>query len=439
MTTRRMWIGLGTLAFIVGVLPGVASAESFAGIDTQGDVPYCQGDLVAVGSAYQDGTISVSGTSACSINPRTDPSWKDGDGGIIWPVDTDGDQPAEYLIVEGNDGNGALVAAVLDSSLRLVCSASADWDGDRTFKVSVAGSCLGSPASIRTAGVLGYDENPSGTCTCPVDYAPTNGGYYNAIANSTTPPPSSGKKGYWMIGRTGDTYAFGDAPSLGNTTAPADVVDLEPTSTGKGYWTVDSAGNVFTHGDARYFGGGAGGLSSGERVTALSQTRDGGGYWLFTSLGRVLAFGNATHYGDMGGTKLNGPVLDSIPTTSGKGYYMVGSDGGIFTFGDAAFLGSMGDVKLNAPVQSLVPDTDGSGYWLVASDGGIFAFDAPFYGSMGSTTLNKPVTGMVGFGNGYLMVAEDGGIFTFGDAPFFGSLGDQPPAQPIVSTAVLNS
>jgi hypothetical protein len=56
---------------------------------------------------------------------------------------------------------------------------------------------------------------------------------------------------------------------------------------------------------------------------------------------------------------------------------------------------------------------------------------------MGATPLNKPVTGMVRFGNGYLMVAEDGGIFNFSDKPFFGSLGGNPPARPIVSVAVL--
>ena len=32
------------------------------------------------------------------------------------------------------------------------------------------------------------------------------------------------------------------------------------------------------------------------------------------------------------------------------------------------------------------------GYWLVASDGGVFSFgDAPFYGSMGATPLNQPI------------------------------------------------
>src|SRR5207244_13172001 len=106
--------------------------------------------------------------------------------------------------------------------------------------------------------------------------------------------------------------------------------------------------------------------------------------------------------------------------------------------GDAVYQGSMGGKAVNAPVQSLVPDPDREGYWLVASDGGVFAFKADFRGSMGDKVLNKPMTGMVPFGNGYLMVAEDGGIFNFSDKPFSGSLGDKPPANPVVSITALN-
>jgi hypothetical protein len=114
---------------------------------------------------------------------------------------------------------------------------------------------------------------------------------------------------------------------------------------------------------------------------------------------------------------------------------MVAADGGIFTFGDAVFLGSTGSMRLNAPVQSLVPDPDGTGYWPVASDGGVFTFEAPFRGSLGSVRLNRPITGMVPYGDGYLMVGEDGGIFSFSDKAFLGSLGDHPPARPVVSVA----
>ena len=265
----------------------------------------------------------------------------------------------------------------------------------------------------------------------------------NPGGGPTTPPAAAPPRpsGYWMLGSTGHVYAFGDARTQG---APAPVrfpnraVDLEPTPSGQGYWVIDGAGTVFASGDAPRLGGlGAAKLAPGEEATSLSATPSGQGYWIFTNLGRVAAVGDALFLGDMSGTRLNGPVLDSIATPSGAGYYMVASDGGIFAFGDARFFGSMGDKRLNAPVESLVPDPDGVGYWLVAADGGVFAFDAGFRGSMGGTRLNQPVTGMVAFGNGYLMVGSDGGIFNFSDRPFHGSLGADPPADPITAVAAL--
>jgi hypothetical protein len=256
-------------------------------------------------------------------------------------------------------------------------------------------------------------------------------------------PPAAQRSGYWMLGSDGKVYSFGDAQRHGDAPlasgSPIGVVavDVEPTPTGGGYWIVDSTGRVFTQGDAQAFGNVTSVLAFGETVTSLSSTSSGQGYWIFTSKGRALNFGDAVHYGDVSAVKLNAPVLDSIPTPSGKGYFMVAGDGGIFSFGDARFYGSTGAIKLNAPVQSLVPDPDGVGYWLVAADGGVFAFEAAFRGSLGDKKLNKPVTGMVPYGNGYLMVAEDGGIFNFSDKPFAGSLGDKPPANPIVAVAPL--
>jgi hypothetical protein len=39
-------------------------------------------------------------------------------------------------------------------------------------------------------------------------------------------------------------------------------------------------------------------------------------------------------------------------------------------------------------------------------------------------------------GHGYRLVAFDGGIFTFGDATYFGSMGGNSLASPVVATAV---
>jgi hypothetical protein len=93
---------------------------------------------------------------------------------------------------------------------------------------------------------------------------------------------------------------------------------------------------------------------------------------------------------------------------------------------------------LNAPVVTMMATSAATGYWLVAADGGIFSFgNAPFYGSMGGQPLNQPVVGAARThdGGGYWLVARDGGVFSFGDAQFRGSMGGQPLNQPIVGMA----
>ncbi|MDQ1361223.1 MAG: hypothetical protein QOJ44_1600 [Acidimicrobiaceae bacterium] len=93
---------------------------------------------------------------------------------------------------------------------------------------------------------------------------------------------------------------------------------------------------------------------------------------------------------------------------------------------------------LAAPVVTMMATMAGTGYRLVAADGGIFTFgDAPFYGSMGGQPLNQPVVGAAAtsHGNGYWEVAADGGIFAFGDAQFYGSMGGMHLNQPIVGMA----
>ena len=103
--------------------------------------------------------------------------------------------------------------------------------------------------------------------------------------------------------------------------------------------------------------------------------------------------------------------------------------------------------QLKSPVGVAIPSLNvrpaTSGYWLAAGDGGIFSFgNHPFFGSMGGKPLNKPVVGMAPTpvfgstgGRGYWEVATDGGIFSFGDAQFHGSMGGKPLNKPVVGMA----
>jgi hypothetical protein len=333
-----------------------------------------------------------------------------GNFGILKMVLHDGSYDWSFISAGAGNPNGAGVAK--------------GWPLQPTT-IAPTGTVLdsGSDTCFHASGTTGTTGTP-----------PTTAG--TSPTTSPAPPTTGGPgRGYWMVGTDGRIYPFGDARSYGDAppTPGTKTVSMEATPSGNGYWILDGAGKVSAFGDADPTS-----LHPGEHLASLSPTPSGQGYWIFTDQGRVFPYGDATFFGDMSRTKLNGPVLGSIPTPSGRGYYMVASDGGIFAFGDATFHGSMGAAHLNAPVESLVPTPDNRGYWLVASDGGIFAFNAAFKGSMGSAHLARPVVGMVSFADGYLMVGADGGIFDFSSAPFLGSLGAHPPAQPIVSVAVLD-
>ena len=81
-------------------------------------------------------------------------------------------------------------------------------------------------------------------------------------------------------------------------------------------------------------------------------------------------------------------------------------------------------------------------YTFVASDGGVFNFgNAGFFGSVGNQHLNRPVVGIAitPSGQGYWEVAADGGLFAFGDAGFYGSATTVAPSHPIVGIATTPS
>lgn len=89
-------------------------------------------------------------------------------------------------------------------------------------------------------------------------------------------------------------------------------------------------------------------------------------------------------------------------------------------------LGGRGPVEDDMPkgAQVLCSTPSGAGYWIVGSDGGVFAYgDAVFYGGMGGQPLAAPVVGMscTPSGAGYWLVAQDGGVFAYGDAGFYGA------------------
>ncbi len=237
--------------------------------------------------------------------------------------------------------------------------------------------------------------------------------------------------------------AFGTTAVGANAVAHANapVVAIASVPDGGGYWLAGRDGGIFAYGDAGFFGS-AGALPLQAPIVGMAASPSGNGYWLVASDGGVFNYGDAGFFGSAGSLHLNAPIVGMAVTHDGGGYWLVASDGGIFSYGNAAFAGSAGSLKLNAPIVGMAATPSGTGYWLVARDGGIFTYGgATFEGSAGALTLDAPVVGMAATpsGTGYWLVARDGGIFTYGDARYFGSLGGTALPGPVVGLAATPS
>jgi N-acetylmuramoyl-L-alanine amidase len=230
------------------------------------------------------------------------------------------------------------------------------------------------------------------------------------------------------------TTAVG-ANAVSNPNAP--IVGMAATPDGGGYWVVGRDGGIYAYGDAGFHGS-AGALSLNAPIVGMAVAPGGGGYWLVASDGGVFNYGTAGFFGSRGGQPLNAPIVGLAATHDGGGYWLVAADGGVFAYGDAAFHGSAGALSLNAPIVGMAAAPGGGGYWLVGRDGGIFNYGgAGFFGSTGSLRLNSPVVAMAAApdGDGYWLAASDGGVFTYGTATYLGSLGGTSLPAPVVGLA----
>ena len=114
------------------------------------------------------------------------------------------------------------------------------------------------------------------------------------------------------------------ANAVANANAP--VVAIAPTYDAGGYWLAGRDGGIFTYGNAA-FDGSAGALTLNAPVTGMAATPDGGGYWLVARDGGVFTYGDARYFGSLGATSSPGPVVGLAAAAAGAGYWLaVGSE-----------------------------------------------------------------------------------------------------------------
>jgi hypothetical protein len=76
---------------------------------------------------------------------------------------------------------------------------------------------------------------------------------------------------------------------------------MVPTSDGHGYWLVGRDGGIFSFGDAGFVGS-LPGIGVSDTIVSVTPTADNRGYLMAGSGGRVYAFGDAPYLGDPAST-----------------------------------------------------------------------------------------------------------------------------------------
>ena len=168
--------------------------------------------------------------------------------------------------------------------------------------------------------------------------------------------------GLLAVDATGAVLAAGHARALGGISrlGHAPVVGITATPDGKGYWVAGRDGGVFAFGDARFYGS-MGGVKLQGAVAGVASTPDGRGYWLVGADGGIFSFGDA-HYSGNGlwtppaypknlFTVAPGPTVAVVAAPGSRpGYWTLGNTGRVTNHGAAS--GSSGDNNLALNTQS---------------------------------------------------------------------------------------
>lgn len=200
----------------------------------------------------------------------------------------------------------------------------------------------------------------------------------------------------------------------------APVAQLAPTPAGTGYWLVDRSGEVLAFGDARYAGS-LGPREASAPIVGMAATPDGGGYWLAAANGTIYPFGNARFVSSVGGLPLNGPAIGIAATSDGGGYWIAAHDGGVFAIGTASFFGSLGGTIPPPDIVGFAARPQNDGYWLVSRSGRVYGFGAAqvLGGDAPDRSIGIRATPS---GAGYWIVSTAGRVTAYGDAASYGSV-----------------
>ncbi|HET9728871.1 MAG TPA: hypothetical protein VFR41_05585, partial [Acidimicrobiia bacterium] len=120
-----------------------------------------RGDIVQISVTNDPFEVDLMLQSATFEDPSTSADWLGGGATIVFGVDVDGDQQADFLVTYSNNGFGPYVLVASQSTNSLVCGGTPLWDASAsTYTAVIDASCFANASGMAVnASFDYYDEN----------------------------------------------------------------------------------------------------------------------------------------------------------------------------------------------------------------------------------------------------------------------------------------
>ena len=262
--------------------------------DTAPTPGFSPGDILTSTASYKPAEITFTLKTALPEDPRVTTTWNTPPTGIDFLIRTGTAAPGYDYDLHYSSVNGTLTGKVYAASdttfSNPLCSATRLDYSNKTNRVSIDPACIARPESLSFGSILNYKTDATNPDSQVSTDVPDNGAFSATLVRQ--------KLGYWLVGRDGGIFAFGDAPfsgSTGNLHLNQPIVGMASNPAGTGYWFVAADGGIFSYGDATFLGS-TGGARLPEPIVGMA-TAGQRGYWLASADGRVFAFGEAVNLG----------------------------------------------------------------------------------------------------------------------------------------------
>ncbi len=239
---RDLWAAARSTRRSAAVAPPTSARRSAASVvgvfqaaDRAGDtypVADARADIQPWGVFYYSDSLTLALKTAEQTDPYNDPVWDPGASAILWGIDINGDDSAEFGVLYERDPVTHALTARLDeeSTGRELCPGQvvAGWTPDSGYTVTFPPTCLGGTGPIRVGALMLLDLDPNGTSGALTGDDAPDGTFSPWITAAEPPPPPplptrAASANGWTLDAWGGLHPFS------TDTTPAAV-------TGASYW-----------------------------------------------------------------------------------------------------------------------------------------------------------------------------------------------------------